>query len=280
VDLVSNWRHPSFSGAWLPAEREVRGEGFTATWLVPFLGRGYPQAWTRVDEPYDRIVASRFGATLVLPVDHYRMSERSTKYASLFLILTFALLWPFGALTGVCVHPIQYLLVGGAMCVFYLLQLSLAEHVGFVAAYILAAFGVVGLVATYTKAVLRSATRGAVVGGSLGLLYAYLLALLSLERYALLAGSLGIFVFLAAVMHLTRWIDWRTLAHAESVPRARGVRSLQGGGGRTEPSRRIVVAPGAIDASTCVERQGRKTGALEADPARSSLLVPVSEPVV
>ena len=208
VSLVSNWSSPSFAGAWLPAERQLNSDGFSAEWRVPFLGRDYPQQWISNDYPVNQISASRFGVELISPVDHYRMSERSTKYASLFLLLTFGTLWLFDALVGIPVHPIQYLLIGAAMCLFYLLELSLSEHIGFIGAYITAGMSVVGLVSTYTVAVLRSVGRGTIVASVLGLLYAYLLALLSLEHYALLVGSIGLFFALAAVMYLTRWIDW------------------------------------------------------------------------
>ncbi len=174
VSLVSNWSSPSFAGAWLPAERQLNSDGFSAEWSIPFLGRDYPQQWISNDYPVNQISASRFGVELISPVDHYRMSERSTKYASLF----------------------------------YLLELSLSEHIGFIGAYIAAGMSVVGLVSTYTVAVLRSSGRGTIVASVLGLLYAYLLALLSLEHYALLVGSIGLFFALAAVMYLTRGIDW------------------------------------------------------------------------
>ena len=122
--------------------------------------------------------------------------------ASLFLLLTFGMLWLFDALVGIQVHPIQYLLIGAAMCLFYLLELSLSEHIGFIGAYVIAGMSIVGLVSTYTVAVLRSVGRGTIVASVLGLLYAYLLALLSLEHYALLVGSIGLFFALAAVILL------------------------------------------------------------------------------
>ena len=218
VALTSNWSHPSFSGAWLPTQRAVDDDGFTAEWDVPFLGRDYPQEWTGNHDPYDLVLESRFGVDLISPVDHYRMSERSTKYAPLFLSLTFGLLWLFDTLVGLRVHPIQYLLVGAAMCMFYLLELSLSEHIGFIGAYAVAASSVAVLIAAYTTAVLRSAGRGVRMGAALGGLYSYLLALLTLERYALLAGSLGLFLVLAAVMYLTRWVDWDEVSHADPAP--------------------------------------------------------------
>jgi inner membrane protein len=208
VSLVSNWSSPSFAGAWLPAERQLTREGFSAEWRVPFLGRDYPQEWISKDHPTSQISTSRFGVELISPVDHYRMSERSTKYASMFLLLTFGMVWLFDALVGIQVHPIQYLLIGAGMCLFYLLELSLSEHIGFIGAYLAAGLSIVGLVSAYTVSVLRSLGRGAIVASVLGLLYAFLLTLLSLEQYALLVGSVGLFLALAAVMYLTRWIDW------------------------------------------------------------------------
>ena len=211
VSLTSDWADPSFVGAWLPESREVDDAGFLASWEIPFLGRDYAQQWLSVDEPLESVRSSAFGVAFLSEVDGYRMAERSTKYAALFLTFTFALIWLFDVTTGVRVHPIQYLLVGSAMCLFYLLELSLSEHLGFGAAYGIAASSVVALVAGYAGAVLRSHARGAVLGGVIGLTYAYLLALLTLEQYALLAGSVGLLVMLAIVMHQTRWIDWYSL---------------------------------------------------------------------
>lgn len=218
VALRSNWNHPSFSGAWLPTQRAVSDEGFTAEWDIPFFGRDYAQQWIGSNDPYNRVIESRFGANLISPIDHYRMSERSTKYAPLFLALTFVLLWLFDTLIGIRVHPIQYVLVGAAMCMFYLLELSLSEHIGFIGAYAVAAGSIAILIAAYTKVILRSVGRGVRVGGALGLLYLYLLALLTLERYALLAGSLGLFMALASVMYLTRWVDWDRISGPDQVP--------------------------------------------------------------
>jgi inner membrane protein len=146
------------------------------------------------------------------------MAERSTKYAPLFLLLTFGALWLFDTLTGLRIHAMHYLLVGAGMCLFYLLELSLGEHVGFPAAYVAASASIVGLVGAYARAVLRSTLRGAALGGGIAALYAYLFALLSLEKYALLAGSLGLFVALAAVMYLTRWVDWDRLVRMDRSP--------------------------------------------------------------
>ncbi|HUG41308.1 MAG TPA: cell envelope integrity protein CreD, partial [Longimicrobiales bacterium] len=211
VELESDFPSPSFQGTWLPTERTVSDDGFRARWSIPFLGRNYPQAWTAGTAGRDMvraIEASRFGVELVSGVDHYRMAERSVKYAAMFILLTFAAVWLVEVLAGVRVHPIQYLLLGAALCVFYLLELSLSEHLGFPVAYALASVAIVGMVASYSRVVLRRTGRAAVVGGGVALLYGYLYTLLMNEDYALLIGSVGLFLILGAVMFATRRVDW------------------------------------------------------------------------
>jgi inner membrane protein len=156
----------------------------------------------------EAIDGSRFGVELVNPVDHYRMAERSVKYAGLFILLTFATVWLIEVLAGVRVHPIQYLMLGGALCPFYLLELSLSEHLGFPLAYVIASISVIGMVAAYSVVALRRARRALVVGGGVALLYGYLYVLLRNEDYSLVIGSIGLFVILAAIMYVTRRVDW------------------------------------------------------------------------
>jgi inner membrane protein len=167
---------------------------------------------------HDAIEGSRFGVDLVDPVDHYRMAERSVKYAGLFILLTFAAVWLIEVLASVRVHPIQYLLLGGALCLFYLLELSLSEHLGFLISYAIASVAVIGMVAAYCSVILQRRSRALVVATGVALLYAYLYTLLMNEDYALLAGSLGLFAILAAIMFATRRVDWYTVgaARAES----------------------------------------------------------------
>ena len=208
VELGGDHPHPSFQGNWLPAARAVTDSSFRATWSISFLGRSYPQAWTSDADMRALIDGSRFGVELMDPVDHYRMAERSVKYAGLFILLTFATVWLIEVLAGVRVHPIQYLLLGGALCLFYLLELSLSEHLGFPAAYAVASVAVIGMVAAYSAVVLRSRRRALVVAAGVALLYAYLYLLLMNEDYALLIGSVGLFAILGAIMFATRRVDW------------------------------------------------------------------------
>jgi inner membrane protein len=208
VRLESNWGEPSFQGNWLPAERKLSHDGFEASWDISYLGRNYPQRWTSESPFLDKIEASEFGVRLVTPIDPYRMAERSVKYEALFIMLTFVALWLFEVVVRRKVHSVQYLMVGAGMCLFYLLELSLAEHLGFTAAYALASLAVVSLITAYSVAVLKGARRASVIGAVLAALYGYLYILLKNQDYALLIGSVGLFLILALVMYLTRKVDW------------------------------------------------------------------------
>jgi inner membrane protein len=161
---------------------------------------------------------SRFGVELVDPVDHYRMADRSGKYAGLFILLTFATVWLVEILSGVRVHPIQYLMLGAALCIFYLLELSLSEHLGFPMAYALASVAVIAMVASFCMVALRRASRAAIVGTGVALLYGYLYVLLRNEDYALLIGSIGLFAILATIMFATRRVDWYAAGGRASGP--------------------------------------------------------------
>ena len=167
----------------------------------------------------ERLDGSRFGVELVNPVDHYRMAERSVKYAGLFILLTFASIWLVEVLAGLRVHPIQYLMLGSALCLFYLLELSLSEHLGFPLAYAIASTLVIGMVATYCLVTLHRMSRALVVAAGVTALYVYLYVLLMNEDYALLIGALGLFAILGVIMFVTRHVDWyQGGAHAPTSP--------------------------------------------------------------
>jgi len=209
VRIDSDWPDPRFQGNWLPDRRQIGANGFTAEWTVPSLGRNYPQSWTSEGPVTDKTLeASTFGFALLTPIDPYRMAERSVKYESLFLLFTFLTMWLFEVLAGRRLHSLQYLLVGAAMCLFYLLELSLAEHLGFGLAYALASASIVGLITAYTSAALQGAGRAAIIGGVVAALYGFLYVLLRNQDYALLVGSVALFIVLALVMYLTRKVDW------------------------------------------------------------------------
>jgi inner membrane protein len=151
---------------------------------------------------------SAFGVSLIQPVDIYQQAERAVKYAVLFVVLTFLVFFLWEIFSATLLHPMQYAFVGFAMCVFYLLLVSISEHMGFDRAYAIASSVTTLLIAGYAWSVLRGLARGASVFGALATLYGFLYLLLRLEDYALLAGSVGLFLILAVVMFITRRMNW------------------------------------------------------------------------
>ncbi|MCE1227355.1 MAG: cell envelope integrity protein CreD [Geobacteraceae bacterium] len=205
VQLASSWKSPSFIGPFLPDERVINDKGFNATWKVLHLNRSYPQQWSGGN---DKVLESAFGTKLFYPVDEYQKSMRSAKYAVLFIILTLTAFFITEVINRVRVHPIQYLLIGCAICLFYVLLLSVSEHSSFAVAYLVSGIASTLLVSLYAKAVLRSVPVTLTIGGLMSFLYGFLYVILQQEDYALLIGSVGMFVVLAAVMYLTRKVDW------------------------------------------------------------------------
>jgi inner membrane protein len=209
VRLTSAWQHPSFGGAFLPDQRDISANGFSASWKVLDLNRGFPMQWTGSLGSQD---SSAFGVTLVQPVDRFQKVTRATKYAALFVTLTFLAFLMVEVMRKKRLHPMQYLMVGLAVVLFYALVLSLSEHVPFAAAYLTAAAATVGLVCGYARAVVKEWSAALWIGGLLTSLYVYLYVLLQLEDYALLIGTLGLFVILGSVMFLTRKVDWYAIS--------------------------------------------------------------------
>jgi inner membrane protein len=207
VGMTSAWPDPSFIGAYLPTSREVGPKGFTARWQIPHLGRNFPQQWIESEVDAKALGTATFGVSLLSPVDAYHTIHRAVKYQLLFLFLTFVAFYLFELFSSLRIHPVQYLLVGSALCLFYLLLLSLSEHVGFARAYTIASAAVVALIAGYVRAAFGNA-RAVPIAVMLIVLYAFLFVLLHVQDYALLVGSLGLFLVLALLMYATRKVDW------------------------------------------------------------------------
>jgi inner membrane protein len=207
VSLSSDWPNPSFRGAFLPFERSMSKKGFTATWKVLELNRKYPQQWAG-NKYRQHVEKSAFGVGLFTPVDFYQKSMRATKYAILFVVLTFSAFFISELIANVRLHPVQYLLIGLAIITFYTLLLSLSEHINFLIAYLVSSAAVIVLVTAYAKSILKKGKLAIIVGGVLATVYAYSYWLLQMVDYALVAGSIGLFVVLAAIMYVTRKIDW------------------------------------------------------------------------
>lgn len=208
VSMSSSWTDPSFDGAYLPVERSIGKKGFSANWKVLHLNRNYPQYWT--GNKYS-ISDSAFGVKLFIPVDIYQKSMRTAKYALMFIIFTFMAFFFSEVMNKLRVHPIQYLLIGLAITIFYTLLISISEHINFNTAYFISSVSVILVIAGYAKSILKNVRLSAMVGGVLLILYTYLYLLLQLEDYALLMGSVGLFVVLSLIMYMTRKIDWYSI---------------------------------------------------------------------
>jgi inner membrane protein len=226
----SPWPHPSFKGSFLPTQRSVTEQGFTATYRVGNLALGQSLVSTGVASGPQRAMRSPIDGTvetaappapgggggpgynaqidLVQPVDLYSRVNRATKYGFLFIGFTFLAFLLFDVIGGVRVSAVEYLLVGAALVLFFVLLLAFAEVIGFTAAYVLASAGIIGLNTAYSAAVLKSWRRAGFIGALLTALYVVLYILLSLEAFSLLIGSLMLFAALAAVMYLTRNLNW------------------------------------------------------------------------
>ncbi len=203
VRMVSSWPHPSFQGAALPTAYEAGDDGFEATWSIPHLARNYPQLFSHPTQAFD---LSEFlvGVDLFEPVFLYSKVTRAVKYGLLFVGLTFLVFLIFELISSARLHLVQYGLIGISLSLFYLTLLSLAEHVDFRRAYVLASAVNIGLITLYTGAALKSWARAAIVLGLLSTLYTLLFSLLHMEDYALLIGTVLLLTVVAVLMYLTR----------------------------------------------------------------------------
>ncbi len=216
VNLTSNWASPSFDGNFLPDTRKVKKSGFVANWKILNLNRNFPQQFTSSNSELN---ASAFGVSLIQPVDHYLLSERSAKYAILFISLTFLTFFFCEITNNRKIHPIQYILIGLAIVLFFSLLLSLSEQIGFDLAYLAASLGIISMIVIYAQSILRNLKLTLIIGGVLAMLYGFIYIILQLENLALLFGSLGLFVILALVMFVSRKIDWYNVSQrAEEKP--------------------------------------------------------------
>lgn len=212
--VAANWDSPSFTGAQLPASWKRQDDGFVAAWKIGHLGRGMPQAVTEAESAAARKAMSTnmVSVDLVTPVSSYRLVERAIKYGVLFVALTFAVFLLAERLGGHVLHVVQYALVGFALCLFFVLLLALAEHMGFAAAYLGSAAAIVAQTGLYVRAAVRDWRPAAIHAAMIAGLYACLYALLQLEDRALLVGAGFLFLVLSALMYATRGLGQRDSA--------------------------------------------------------------------
>ncbi len=217
VALKSDWPHPSFAGAFLPAERSVSSRGFNASWKVPHLARSVPNSWSAMDGGFDRMAPYQFGVNFYSPVDFYDLVSRAVKYGILFLAFSFMGVFLLELFSPRPLHAVQYLFVGLAMIFFYVLLLSLAEHVGFGWAYLASSVATGGMLSLYVSRAMQSSKSGLLMLGLLLIVYGLLYMILRLEDYALLAGALLGFAALTTIMFATMNINWSLARSAGTI---------------------------------------------------------------
>jgi inner membrane protein len=207
VKLKADWPHPDFSGRTLPDQRNITDTGFDAAWSLGALTRGFPATWRLGEANPETLWNTTVGVAFVEPGDVHQQTDRILKYGVLVIALTFATIFVSGLFGGRRVHPIQYLMVGAALCLFYLLLLSLSEHIAFLQAYVVASAADIAMIAWYAWRTM-SRKLGYAVAVILAAVQAYIYDLLQMDDYALLAGTIALFAALLAAMIVTRNIDW------------------------------------------------------------------------
>jgi inner membrane protein len=221
VQMKSNWNNPSFVGKFLPDERKVDENGFTATWKVLQLNRSINQYYNKTNYiSYNKIVNEidfnddtsgdnyNFGVNLLVPVDHYKKSERSAKYALMFIALTFISFFALGLTLKLDIHITQYLLIGFALSIFYCLLLSISEHLGFDIAYWISVVGMIVLFGGFTKALFKNTRFTLMLIAIIFILYSFIYVVIQLQDYSLLIGSIGLFIIVSCLMYFSTKINF------------------------------------------------------------------------
>lgn len=204
--MTSNWKDAKFFGEFLPFnDDKFTADGFNAKWNILDLNRPFSQQYFETLPKLDEFA---FGVNFMIPVDEYTKSERSTKYGFLVIGLTFLLFFLIQTLSKIHIHPFQYLMIGLALTMFYTLLVSISEHSNFLKAYLIAGVAVIALITLYSKSILKTWKFPTFIGLSLTALYTFIYVIIQLESYALIVGSIGLFIILASVMYVSRKIDW------------------------------------------------------------------------
>ena len=205
--IQSNWASPSFAGNFLPgdATKKITDNGFEADWKVLHINRAFGQ---QSFDALPNLEDFAFGVDFIIPVDEYQQNERAAKYGFLVIGLTFLIFFLIQVISKVRIHIFQYSMIGLALIMFYTLLISITEHSSFRQAYVIAAASVVVMIALYSISILKSRKFPVFIAISLSVLYSFIFVIIQLENYALLFGSIGLFLILGAVMYFSRKIDW------------------------------------------------------------------------
>ena len=206
LNIVSNWKTANFIGNFLPLNSDKISEnGFNAKWKVLHINRPFQQEYYN---SLPNLNEFAFGVNFMIPVDEYQKSERSAKYGFLVISLTFLIFFLIQSISKINIHPFQYLMIGLALTMFYTLLISISEHSNFLKAYLVAGISVILLITLYSKSILKTLKFPLFIGISLTILYTFIFVIIQLESYALLVGSLGLFIILSIIMYASRKIDW------------------------------------------------------------------------
>jgi len=207
MNMISNWADPSFIGNYLPNDdtKEITKVGFKADWKILHINRAFSQQHLNKIPNLNQFA---FGTKFMVMVDEYQKSERSAKYGFLVIGLTFLIFFLIQTMSKIDIHPFQYLMIGISLTMFYTLLVSISEHSNFLKAYLIASISVITLITLYSKSILKTFKFPLFIGLSLTALYTFIYVIIQLENYALLVGSIGLFLILAIVMYVSRKIDW------------------------------------------------------------------------
>ncbi|MEN3322639.1 cell envelope integrity protein CreD [Mariniflexile soesokkakense] len=206
AEITSNWKTANFFGEFLPFnDNKITENGFNAKWKILDLNRPFSQQHFNGIPDLKEFA---FGVNFMIPVDEYQKSERSAKYGFLVIALTFLIFFLIQTLSKINIHPFQYLMIGLALTMFYTLLVSISEHSNFLKAYLIAGISVIVLITLYSKSILKTFKFPLFIGLSLTALYTFIYVIIQLENYALIVGSIGLFLILAIVMYVSRKIDW------------------------------------------------------------------------
>ncbi|HTF17332.1 MAG TPA: cell envelope integrity protein CreD [Chryseolinea sp.] len=205
VRIEGPWADPSFDGEFLPEHREVTTDAFKAEWKVLHFNRPFPQQWKNGDESVEN---ADFGVRLMVPVDQYQKSIRSSKYSVLVILLTFMALFLVEITQRVRIHPFQYILVGAALTIYYVLLLSISEHMGYNAAYLLASVATITLITFYSRTFLVVRRLVTLFSALLAVFYTFIFVIIQEQDYSLLIGSIGLFMIIGLLMYFSRKVRW------------------------------------------------------------------------
>ena len=211
VEVSGNWGSPSFDGRYLPDSRKIDDSGFSAKWRMLYYNRPYPQQWVGDDTLLNNLKKQQdasFGVKLRLPVDQYQKTTRTSKYSLLIILLTFISLFLTEIIQKQKIHVFNYTLIGAAMIIYYSLLLSFSEQIGFNMAYLLASAATVILITTFIASLLKNITAALLFGFILSIFYIFIFVIIQLEDFALIMGSIALFIIVATLMYFSRKINW------------------------------------------------------------------------